>query len=468
MTLDYSAANTGLWNFIIQMGIIAGILLLANVLVRKSRLVRNSLIPTSVLAGFMLLLLKSTGVLRIPANFLEMVTYHGIAIGFIALSLRADSRQPVEEDKRSGLRSGAVIISTYLMQALVGLIISLLLSAFWMPGLFKASGILLPMAFGQGPGQANNVGLTYEALGFAGGQSFGLSLAAAGYLCACVVGVMYLNYLTRKGRLKGRVEEIRSGSVTVDTFQDQGETPLSESVDRLSIQVALVLLAYLFTYLVTWGLTSLIAAVAPGAARTLSPLLWGFNFIIGSMLAMLIKAVLHLLRKSKVMTRQYQNNYLLSRISGLAFDLMIVAGITSIDFEDLSGLWVPFLLMAGAGGLITFFYLKWLCRRVYPHYPDEGFLSMYGMLTGTISSGILLLRPIDPNFETPAANNLVTGSSFGIVLGVPMLIFIALAAESSIMLFVTVGMIIVYLTVLLWLLLRRKNAEKKSGTPNPS
>lgn len=461
MTLDYSATNTGLWNFMIQMGIIAGMLLLANVLVRKSRLVRNSLIPTSVLAGFMLLLLKSIGILKIPSNFLEMVTYHGIAIGFIALSLRANHHQPGEDEKRSGLRSGAVIISTYLMQALVGLFISLVLSALWMPGLFHASGILLPMAYGQGPGQANNVGLTYEALGFAGGQSFGLSLAAAGYLCACLVGVMYLNYLTRKGRLKDRIEEIRSGSVTVDTFQDQGETPLSESVDRLSIQVALVLLAYLCTYLVTWGLTSLITAVSPGASRTLSPLLWGFNFIIGSMLAMLIKAVLNLLRKSRVMTRQYQNNYLLSRISGLAFDLMIVAGITSIDFQDLQGLWVPFLLMAGAGGVTSFFYLKWLCRRVYPHYPDEGFLSMYGMLTGTISSGILLLRPIDPNFETPAANNLVTGSSFGIVLGVPMLIFIALAAESDMMLFVTIGLIVVYLVGLLWLLLRKRNPGTK-------
>lgn len=463
MTLDYSASNTGLWNFMIQMGIIAGMLLLANVLVRKSRLVRNSLIPTSVLAGFMLLLLKSVGILKIPSSFLEMVTYHGIAIGFIALSLRASNGRSGDDDKNTGLRSGAVIISTYLMQALVGLLISLLLSALWMPGLFHASGILLPMAYGQGPGQANNVGLTYEALGFAGGQSFGLSLAAAGYLCACVVGVMYLNHLTRKGRLKDRIEEIRSGSVTVDTFQDREETPLSESVDRLSIQVALVLLAYLCTYLLTWGLTSLIASLSAGAARTISPLLWGFNFIIGSMLAMLIKGVLNFLRKSRVMTRQYQNNYLLSRISGLAFDLMIVAGITSIDFQDLRGLWVPFLLMAGAGGVSTFFYLKWLCRRVYPLHPDEGFLSMYGMLTGTISSGILLLRPIDPNFETPAANNLVTGSSFGIVLGVPMLVFIALAAESDVMLYVTVGLIIVYLIGLLWLLLHKRNTASKTA-----
>jgi ESS family glutamate:Na+ symporter len=458
--MDYTAANTGLWSFFVQMGIIAGALLLSNVLVRKNRFVRNSLIPTSVLAGFLLLLLKSVGVLKIPTDFLEMVTYHGIAIGFIALSLRAASGRGAGGDKGSGFRSGAVIISTYLMQAAVGLGLALLLSSLWMPGLFKASGILLPMSYGQGPGQANNVGLPYEALGFQGGQSFGLSLAAAGYLCACMVGVPYLNYLSRKGKMERRVEQpTLSGSVTVDTFQDKGEIPLSESVDRLSIQVALVLLAYLCTYLVTWGLTSLIGAVAPGALKTISPLLWGFNFIIGSMLAMLIKTILHYLRKSKVMTRQYQNNYLLSRISGLAFDLMIVAGIASIDFADLSGLWVPFLLMAVGGGVSTFFYLRWLCARVYPDYPEEGFVSMFGMLTGTISSGVLLLRPLDPNFETPAANNLVTGSSFGIVLGSPMLIFVALAAESDTMLMVTIGLIFAYLGFLLWLLLKKKRAR---------
>lgn len=457
--MDYSAANSEMWNFFIIMGIIAGVLLLSNAIVRKTKLIRKSLIPTSVLAGFILLALKSGGIIRIPENFLEMITYHGIAIGFIALSLRVNNNRG-ERDKGAGFRTGATIITTYLVQAIVGLAISLLLGYLWMPQLFKASGILLPMAFGQGPGQANNVGVTYETLGFFGGQSYGLSLAAAGYLCACLVGVLYLNFLVRSGKHKRKEESHLSGSVTVDVFQDKGEIPLSESVDKLSIQVALVLLAYLCTYLVTWGLTSLIAATAPGLTKTLSPLLWGFNFIIGSLLAMGIKGVLHILRKSKVMTRQYQNNYLLSRISGMAFDLMIVAGIASINFADLSELWVPFIITAVSGGFITFLYLRWICRKIYPNYYYEGFLSVYGMMTGTISSGILLLRPIDPNFETPAANNLVTGSGFGIALGSPMLIFIALAAESETMLFITIGLIFAYLAALLWILLHKRGKQK--------
>jgi len=458
--MDYSAANTGLWNIIVQFGIIASSILVGNLLRRKVSFVRDSLLPTSALAGFIILILRSAGVLKMDASMLEMITYHGIALGFIAMSLRVNNKKEENSGYLVGAKSGAIIVSSYLIQAIAGLIISLVLAYTVMPGLFKASGILLPMGYGQGPGQANNVGGTYEALGFSGGRSFGLSIAASGYLCACIVGIIALNILARKGRLKKVVHDELSGSATVDTFQDDGEIPISESIDKLSIQVALVIIVYLFTYLATKGLTELFSLLSPGLAETINSLLWGFNFIIGSVLAILTRVILKNLRKTKVMTRQYQNNYLLSRISGLAFDLMIVAGIASIELEDLSGLWVPFILMSVAGGAITWFYLVWVCRHVYKGYFYEGLMSMYGMMTGTISSGILLLREIDPNYETPAANNLVVGSSFAIVFGAPMLIFIGLAPKSDLMCFVTLGLCIIYFFILMMFIFKVNRRKK--------
>ena len=56
--MDFSAANTGLWNPIIQFGIIAGLILLANVLRRKVPLIRKTMMPTAVLAGFILLIAR--------------------------------------------------------------------------------------------------------------------------------------------------------------------------------------------------------------------------------------------------------------------------------------------------------------------------------------------------------------------------------------------------------------------------
>ena len=57
--MDFSSANTALWNPMIQLGIIAGLILLANIFRRKIPFVRKSMMPTSVLAGFMLLILRS-------------------------------------------------------------------------------------------------------------------------------------------------------------------------------------------------------------------------------------------------------------------------------------------------------------------------------------------------------------------------------------------------------------------------
>ncbi len=457
--MDYSAANTGLWNAFVYLGVIAGLLLLGNALNRKVRFVRNSLLPVSALAGFLLLILRNTGLMNIPMEILEMITYHGIALGFIALSLRT-TKEAVSGSY--AMKSGALIVSTYLIQGVVGLVVTVLLGITVMPGLFKAAGLLLPMAYGQGPGQANNVGSSYEALGFIGGRSFGLSLAAAGYLSACLVGLWYTRRLMKRRGLDHRDVSAVSGSVTVDIFQDENEVPLEESIDRFSTQVALVLVTYLATFLVTLGITTLVERLAPGFARTLSPLLWGFNFITGSAVAIGFRSVLGKLRKKKIINRQYQNNYLLNRISGLAFDLMIVAGIASINMEDLSGLLAPFLILALLGAVVTYFFVRWMCRRLTPDFAEESFVAMYGMLTGTISSGILLLRQIDPLYKTPAADQLVIGSGTAILFGAPMLLLIGFAPQSDLLLGLTIVLCVLYLALLLAYMLgwRPKRAKK--------
>jgi len=411
-----------------------------------------------VLAGFLLLILRSVGWLNLDMTMLEMMTYHGIAIGFIALSLRVPQKSETDQGNLVGAKSGALIVATYLIQALLGFAIVYALIATIMPDLFPAAGILLPMGYGQGPGQANNVGTTYEQLGFVGGRSFALAIAAAGYLCACIVGVIYLNILSRKGKLKRQDPDAISGSVTVDIFEDENEIPIAESIDRMSMQLALVIIVYLATFLVTWGITAGLAAISPAVSNAVSSLLWGFNFIVGSALAMGLRGVLKNLKKTRIMTRQYQNNYLLSRISGLAFDVMIVAGIASIEIGDLTGLWIPFILMAVLAGYVTLVFLQWLCKRIYPGYYYEGLMSMYGMLTGTISSGVLLLREIDPNMQTPAANNLVLGSGTGIIFGIPMLIFISLAPKNPLLVVIVCA---VYLALLLLFIFKVKRKPKK-------
>lgn len=455
--MDYSSANHALWNIIIQLGLIAAAILLANCLRQKLSFIRRSLMPVAVLAGFLLLAAKLFGLVRIDQSLMEILVYHGIALGFIAMSLRVPPEKDRSKKDHTGLKSGAIIVSSYLVQGISGLLITLLLGYTVMPGLFKAAGLLLPMGYGQGPGQANNVGSSYEALGFAGGRSFGLAIAAAGYLVACIVGVVILNIWSRRGKITG-IHSEQEAQPGVDFFQSHNEIPISDSIDKLSVQLAMVLLVYLATYLVTRGLTSGIAALSSGLANTVNTLLWGFNFIIGAALAMLLRVLLEQGKRSALIRRQYQNNYLLNRISGFFFDIMIVAGIASINPEDIRGLWLPFLLMAVIGAVVTWYHLRFVCKRVYPDYYHEGLISMYGMMTGTISSGVLLLREIDPDLSTPAANNLITGSSFGIVLGAPVLILVSLAPRSDFFCWLVAGLAALYCALLYFIIMKKRKS----------
>ena len=129
---------------------------------------------------------------------------------------------------------------------------------------------------------------------------------------------------------------------------------------------------------------------------------------------------------------EYTNVFLQNRIAGFMFDLMVVASIAAINLSAFKEheFVIPLTIICIAGGVVTYFYLDFLCKRVYPQYPDEAFLSLYGMQTGTASTGVILLREADPNFETQASDNLVYHQPWAIVFGFPMLLLLPVAAQS--------------------------------------
>ncbi len=462
--MDFS--DIGVWTLIIQIGMIMAALLFAQFMRQSSKKIKNSLMPVAVIAGFILLVIKyifkGYGIEIINGPLFEMIVYHAIALGFIAMSLRTTDDADRSGGTLIGVKSGAIIVSTYLVQGLIGMGVSLALCLTVMKDLFPASGLLLPMGFGQGPGQANNVGTTFEVSGMAGGRSFGLAIAACGYIVACSVGVLLMNVYRRKGKLTVREKENKAQEYSEGYFEGKDELPVSDSIDRLSIQLSLIFIVYLITYFVTNGLTTLFDAL--GVGNLLNSILWGFNFIIGSAIAILVRVIFKEGNKKHIIKKQYQNNYLLNRISGFFFDIMIVAGIASIDIEDLSGYALPFILMCVLGGIATWFWLILVCKKVYGEYYYEGLFSMFGMLTGTIGSGVLLLREIDPNYETPAANNLILGSSFGILFGAPMLVLIGIAKagfDKTVLTFALVAIYLAVLSAVIFFIKQKKNENSE-------
>jgi ESS family glutamate:Na+ symporter len=455
-----------IWQGMVQFGLLSIILLGANILRRKIKILRISLLPTAVLGGFIIFIIRLTGLVEglFDDNYLNMIVYHTIALGFIALSLKTnlikDSKKYATAAK-DGFNSGLVIVSSYLIQGIIGLALTIFLAATIFPNLFPASGIILPLGFGQGPGQANNFGTNYELLfGFIGGKSWGLSIASIGFIWATIPGVIYLTYLKRKGKFKALST---SGENRQETEQIHGlpdEIPLAEAIDKFTVQVSLVMLVFMTTFGFMFGIDRFI--LEPGllgnfGVNTLRPLIWGFNFIIGTLFALLYKQIFKRLKLVKIMTHSYTNNFMLNRIAGFVFDYMIIASIALINVQVLVNLWIPLLIITTVGGFATFFYLLRITKIFYKNYELEGFLSMYGTMTGTASTGVALLREADPNFTTPAANNLVIGSTGAIAFGFPLLLLLGFAPEFPV---IVLGLLTIFLGIIIAVLFREQIIRK--------
>ncbi len=446
-----SFAEETVWVAPVQIFILFAALLLGNLLRRLIPFLRKSLIPSALIGGTIVLLLKLIPAVNgfINNDFMEIITYHCLALGFIATALKktgGNKRTTVKAVLESSVLQGGV----YSMQAMLGIGISILL---YLAGgfSFAAGGVLLALGFGQGTGQALNYGKRFESgYGFEGGTTFGLSIAAIGFFVASIVGVVYLNILRRQGKL--RVIERGEGPTNeLKDYVGENEIPDTESVDKFTINLGLVFLIYGVVYLIMWLVNA--------------NLIWGFNFLLGSLLALLTRQLLNLFGKKKIIKRELTNNFLLDRISGFMFDMMIIAGVAAIDWDQFSSMWWQLVIICTVGTVATFVYIRFVSNQIYKGYRHEGFISMFGMLTGTASNGMILLREIDPKLETPAASNMVYSGLPAIAFGGGLLLLLEYCPNGLIESVVTFAILLVAFVIFTLILFRTKIFKRRKTIP---
>ena len=443
---DFSA-----WGAFNLFAVLLTSLLVANMLKRSIPWLDASLIPTSVLGGGILLLASvvyksATGNELFDTAFfggsgtswLELITYHTLALGFTASALKSSEEKMTKERSVEIFNTGLTTVATYLLQALAGMIVCII-AAPYVKDLLEAAGLLLALGYGQGPGQAMNYGSLYELdYGFVGGKSFGLTIASLGFLSASIGGVIHLNWLKRKGKIlldKGT-------GMPNERLEEENEVPMQENVDKFTLQIAFILLAYLLAYLLMYALGSLV----PGMRSTI----YGFNFLLGVMAATVLKNLLKYLNKHNIIHRQYTNNFLLTRATNFFFDIMVTASIAAIRLGTIGKYWGVMIAMGLAGLVLTYAYVYFVCRRLFPGYQEQQFLAMYGMLTGTASTGIILLREIDGDFKTPVADNLVYQNFPAMVFGFPILLLATMAPTQPGMTLIIVAAFLVVINILLF------------------
>lgn len=423
------------WGVALYFSGVAACLGLATVLKMKVKLFQRHLMPTSMLAGIIGFL--ALQVARYGFGWVDEVTLtqiqhelgymisHLMAIGFIALSLK--DRSSKKDKSKNVINTGLAIVNTYMVQGILGLAISLLLVKFVFPNLFPPFGMLLPLGFAQGSGQAVSIGIQWEQAGFVNGANISLAVANLGLIWALFGGVPYLNYLLKKvykNQRKYNISEVKSMEMEKST-QRTVTVPKSIHIDDLSIQLLLIGCVYLLTYLFITGVSNLLTPLGT-FGETVSQTLWGFNFIIGAVIALVTRYVMDKLRVKQLIHANYADNYLLQRISASAFDFMITASLAAISIRVIKESWLPILILTTVGGLFTMVYTYYLGRMIYKEDQLEHIVALYGMWTGTITTGIALLREIDPYCKTDVAENLVLGSGVALFIGFPIMGILAM------------------------------------------
>lgn len=415
------------WSIVLQIILLGVMLGIAIVIKLNAKFLQKHLIPTSMIAGFLGLGVNIIGeyvfdVIIFDKNFLGTLIYHLMGIGFISMALKERKKK----QSKAIFNTGFAIINTYAWQGIIGFALSLLLVKTIFPDLFPLTGMMLPLSFAQGPGQANNIGMVWEEYGFTNGGNVGLTLATLGFLWAFIGGIPLINILSKRRKHEKNTFDARKVEVASIESEEQTEhtitIPKSIYVDDFTVQIALIAVIYATTY----GLLTLCDYLLPpeGFGKTLMDLFWGFNFLFGTLLAILAKKVLNKLKEKKIISVNYADNYLLQKISSGSFDVMITAGIAAISISALSDYLVPILIISTVGGLFTMFYTVFIAKRIYDDEIIENIAGLYGMWTGTITTGVALLREVDPEAKTSVTDNLVLGSGFAAAFAVPIMLIL--------------------------------------------
>ncbi len=425
--------GTGVVDILLLLLLLSG----ARQLFRSVPLMQRIALPPVLVAGFVGLALGAGGLDVLPLNgdVLEGIVYHGLAVVFITMglqraevgaALRVRTGSPWQrllgavENNRAAVSIAFAIPIFAMVQAICGLVFVLVWTQL-IHQLHPGLGLMLPLGFSQGPGQALSLGKAWEDMGLQSGAQVGLTMATIGYLWCSIFGVAFF-HLARK---RGWDQDSASAPAGTPARplppaeapippREHEAAPMVEGMEPMTATLSVVGLVYLATWLI---LTQLAGAL--DHKPQLVAMLWGFHYLIALVIALLVRAV-----SRRVGRPDFTDNQQLGRIGGLAVDFTAAGAIAAVRFDALGSQLLPVIVLATIGVVLTGAGCFWIARRAWPEQSFDHALVMFGTMTGTLPTGLALLRLSDPELKGSTARNMVAGITGATALAAPLLLFI--------------------------------------------
>ncbi len=340
-----------------------------------------------------------------------------IAVVFAGMLLEhkpAPFKDSISQVGRQGLMVWIIVLG----QTAVGLLVTwLLIQPFY--DVPNSLGMLIETGFAGGHGTAAAMGKVFasEGIGFNSGLDLGILMATGGLVYGVVTGILWINIGVRMGWVDS------AASLSTGTESEQSNpTPIghakvgSETIDPLLLQLLWLVLA------VGIGM-AMQSAVHLCAGAIDDWMSWGQNqdnaqrvladrlsasqvldfplFIYTLFGGLIVRRVLRFAGYEDAIDRESIN-----RLTSTAMDVLVVAAISSLNLAAVASLIVPFSILFIAGAIWSGVCLLLIARRILPKpYWFQLGLINYGMSTGTTATGFVLLRVVDPELESGAAED---------------------------------------------------------------
>lgn len=298
---------------------------------------------------------------------------------------------------------------------------------------------LLPVAgFYGGHGSAGIMGASFEAEGWAEATGIAMTYATIGMFAAVLGGMAIINYGAKKGlTLRKMDSEVLKSNMSGGILEEKERKPMaiaisdSSAIDPMAFQIMIVGSVIAVSYLLRIGLIEVFPFWTKVPLHTMCLLL---GAIIGQMV-------------SKTKYNQYIDRKSMKRISGVALEYVIAAAVASIKLSVLATYFVPIVISSIVLCAVTAILAIYLSKKWYGENWFELALGAYGQCTGSLATGLLLIKVLDPDGNTLASESVSGSSTVGTCFQLPYTTMgpMVLMASPTIFMWGSTGLLLAFL-----------------------
>lgn len=384
--MTYSATS-----LLYDVACMSALLFLAKIIRSKVKFIQILYVPSALIAGFLGLILGKQFLNVLPFSN-EIGSYAGILIAFVFGSMFIGSKTKVGFKSMFGsvgdsfLVNAAAEIAQFAFFTLLGVTVLPIL----FPGINEAFGLMLPSGFVGGHGTAAAIGGVLAESGWADATSIGQTFATIGLLGGIIGGVIIINIGARRGDtaiikdVKELPEEMLTGLVPEKDRAEFGKNTVNAmSIDTFSWHLTLILVAVGMAYLVNTGLKAVLPSV--------SFPVYGLALIC----SIFVQGILKFLKMD-----DYVDKRIITHIGSSATDYLVAFGVASINVKVVVQYLVPIIALSVLGFVLVVIWFWFVSPRFYKNYWFERGMYVYGLTTGVMATGVILLRITDPEFKS--------------------------------------------------------------------